>query len=128
MSKDLWGDLPEPMTVRTPLAILNEQAELLKSKTDGLLIGRVDRQQKGVRFLIHFFIIAPSLGGYQVNVLQVSHEIGMYPAKVTPVMTPGQRVVSCDGDQAFMETVGEIFASEPIRGTIAKLLTHLAST
>ena len=62
-SDNLWGDLPLTKQLRTPSTILREQAAILESETDGLLIGRVGRQTRGETFDLLFNIVAPSLRG-----------------------------------------------------------------
>jgi len=76
---DLWGDLPNVDDIRTPYAILLEQATLLTKKTRGMLTGSVSRTQDGVSFVNRLGITAPALNNYAYSVCAIQHEIALYP-------------------------------------------------
>jgi hypothetical protein len=123
-TEDLWGNLPEIKTLRTPLVILKEQAELLQEKTDGLLVGHVKLSQDGTRFLYIFSIIAPTLNNYTYHLLTVMHDIGFYP--LTLVDNQGMGKEYSDEEQ-YKKGLRNIFISEDIQNVISKLLTHVMS-
>ncbi len=50
MSPDLWGSLPLPEKIKTPYTILQEQAEFLSDKTNGILAGYIRRGDPQKRY------------------------------------------------------------------------------
>jgi hypothetical protein len=60
MTESFWPDLPTAK-VRTPHAILLEQANALGELTRGLLVGQVRRSQDKNNFVSNLSIVAPSL-------------------------------------------------------------------
>jgi hypothetical protein len=57
--KNLWSELPNTETIRTPYTILKEQASILNEITAGLLIGEVIHNQKDKFFVMILRIKVP---------------------------------------------------------------------
>jgi len=126
--KSLWGDLSQPEIVRTPFTILKEQAAILSKATNGLLVGDVERfqnqgQQNVVSTLV-LRVVAPSLDNYNYSVLEVTHNIKLYPLKLRNSATPGYEK-QCDSEEAFEEALGEILSSAEVRKVISALLSDI---
>jgi len=66
MTESFWPDLPTEK-VRTPHAILLEQASALAERTRGLLVGQVRRSQDKNNFVSNLSIVAPSLNNYTMR-------------------------------------------------------------
>ena len=81
MTESFWPDLPT-VKVRTPHAILLEQASALAEQTRGLLVGQVRRSQENKDFVSHLSILAPSLNNYTYVVLSLTYPIGLYPSRL----------------------------------------------
>lgn len=124
-SDDLWGDLPIGERLRTPVSILREQAAILEKKTDGLLIGRVVNEPMEGTFLLYFSIVAPALNNYTYRILQVEHEIELYPLEVFDPVTGND--YTCEDESAFREKLKEILSSEPVRNAVIGLLSQIRS-
>lgn len=123
-TEDLWGNLPDVETLRTPLVILKEQAELLQEKTDGLLVGQINQHQKGTKFQYSLSIVAPTLNNYTYHLLTVTHDIGFYPLRLINNQNKPQQ---CPDEEEFKEGLRTIFTTQDIQNVISKLLTHIRS-
>lgn len=126
--KSLWGDLSQPTIVRTPFTILKEQASILSEATSGLLVGDVWRfqdhgQQNAVSNLI-LRIVAPSLDNYHYSILEVTHDIKLYPLTLNSLTTNSYEE-QCDSEEAFEKALGEILSSPEVRKIISALLSDI---
>ncbi|OQW91383.1 MAG: hypothetical protein BWK78_04820 [Thiotrichaceae bacterium IS1] len=109
MTKNLWGTLPETETIRTPHAVLMEQAALLREMTNGLLLGKVKRrpvppnnpfvpQQQG--FELRLLIVAPALDNYSYTVVTIFYPMAtLYPVKVEN--NSDHKPVTCQSEEEF---------------------------
>jgi hypothetical protein len=66
-SKDLWGSIPRVEPVDSPVRVLQEQAELLKQKTKGKLVGGVATESLQNRLRTTLAVIAPDLDNYRFD-------------------------------------------------------------
>lgn len=124
MAEDLWGELPAPDSSRTPHAILLEQSQLLTKKTDGLLVGRVNRGTTGTGsgFYSVLQIFAPSLQ-YSYNVLTLYHDVTLYPVTVEPSgSAPNLRA---ENQNDLIAALAHVLSSEQVRKVITGLLTQI---
>lgn len=78
MAESFWN-IPTSADVRTPVAILKEQAALLTNQTNGLLIGEVETLSIGSELVVVFSIRVPNLNLYKLEILSYSQPINMYP-------------------------------------------------
>ncbi len=78
---DLWGDV-QASGVRTPVAILREQASLLGKKTQQVVEAEVETQVFDKLFLHAFNLVVPALSYYRYNLFTVKHGIDFYPLDV----------------------------------------------
>lgn len=124
---DLWGDLPKAETLRTPLVILKEQAELLEQKTGGLLVGQIGGKQSGTGFQYQFSIVAPTLNNYSYSVLIISHDIGFYPVTVEDPQGWASDI-TCSNVDEYKAALKAIFSKQEVQDVISKLLTHISSS
>jgi hypothetical protein len=118
---DLWGQFPKAAQVKSPSFILEQQANVLTQRTNGLLQGQVSlsRHTPGRgSFYISLLILAPSLDNYIYEVLSVIHEIPFYPATI--LAEEGE--VKCNDEEAFEKAVGAVLQSERIRKVVSGLL------
>jgi hypothetical protein len=127
--KSLWGDLSQPEIVRTPFTILKEQAGILSEATSGLLIGDVYRAQieepKSVVNVLVLRVIAPSLDNYHYSILEVNHDITLYPLEVRGLVGNGTYSKQCGSEEAFEQALGEILSSPAVRKVISALLSDI---
>jgi hypothetical protein len=78
---DLWGNI-QATSVRTPVAILREQAALLGKKTQNVIEGRVDSRSSGGEFYHSFNLVVPALDDYTYQLFIIRHDVNLYPVKL----------------------------------------------
>jgi hypothetical protein len=124
MAEDLWGDLPTGDTMRTPHAVMLEQANLLTKKTSGMLVSDVARGTQSDRFINQLFIMAPSLNNYRYNVISVSHDVTLYPARIFSAPFPNRTV---EDEEELKVALREAFTASEVRKVISALLAQIRS-
>jgi hypothetical protein len=123
MTESLWPSVKfEP--VRTPHAILAEQAGLLSQNTNGLLVGRVTRSQEHGNFISNLFIVAPSLNNYAYRVLRLYHPVALYPVTVSPEFSSPN--VEAADEKELLAALKEILSSDEIRRVLNGLMAQVA--
>ena len=125
-TKNLWGNLTAEESVRTPTNVLKEQAAALTEMTNGILRGRVWVSSKGEAFNIGLSIVAPAITNYVFEVVDVEHDIDIYPLTV---IAAGERdepkeFIKCQDEEEFMAALGRILGSERIRRVISSLIAQ----
>lgn len=151
--KNLWGDLPNTETIRTPYTILKEQASILNEITAGLLIGEVIHNQKDKFFVMILRIKVPSLNNYTYSVVEVQHSIQLYPVFVNnlasdnfnnleknlmkaannPLMSildyggrlENQGYRKCFSEEEFEKALAAILSSSEVKRVISALLAQI---
>src|SRR5580704_14983057 len=123
MPENLWGDLSNFEIVRTPKAILKEQADLLTQATSGVLEGAVNEEESSIKdFRYDLDIRVPTLNRYIYTVLSVHHDLELYPARVR---SSSPRVdQECDDEPKFAEVIGFILSSKEIRHILSRLISQ----
>jgi hypothetical protein len=141
-SKSLWGDLPLADAIRTPIAILREQATILTELTHGLLEGVVTNRltdessivfsislKKPKEFSAVLSIVAPALDGYVFRILQMDYDLELYPVEIENLASEiGDSFTSCNNEQELMQAIGNVLSSESVRRAIRMLLAQSKST
>jgi hypothetical protein len=122
--KNLWGELPNVETIRTPYTLLKEQASILSEITHGLLIGEVVvNSQNDKFFTITLRIKAPSLNNYTYSVVEVQQPIQLYPVAVINLLEG--RMGKYSSEEEFENALGEILSSQEVKGVISGLLAQI---
>lgn len=81
--EDLWPEEIENNRVKSPVAILREQATFLGERTKNIVQAEVvDNNSSIGSFNYYFYIVAPALGNYRYQLLGISHDISLYPTQV----------------------------------------------
>jgi len=119
--KNLWGDMPDLTSIRTPHEILMEQGRYLEEVTDGALKCKIDRHQKNTLFSFEFLILVPSLN-YQYSLLRVTHDIKLFPA-VLSCEQNGEEFTA-NTQEEFEEDLGTILSSEETRVLVRSLVAQ----
>ena len=83
---DLWPAIEQP-TIKAPVVILREQAQLLGEKTRNIVEAEVTRIEgedwiPWYHFAYAFWIVAPTLGNYRYRLFAIAHGIDIYPVLV----------------------------------------------
>jgi|WetSurMetagenome_2_1015567.scaffolds.fasta_scaffold534762_1 hypothetical protein len=123
-SPNLWGNYSDLKPIKTPIAIIKEQASVLREITNGILLGSV-QVQKGPNNSIEadLRIIAPALGDYVVSVLGIKSGLNPYPVSLRSYQSSYEWDKIPD-EPKFIEALQEILSSEPITKVIASLISQ----
>ena len=127
--KDLWGDLPSIVNVRTPKRLLSEQARALGLRTRRVLMGKVltlrhpdDTPEKNIAHELS--IIAPFLNNYEVAIVRVVHPlISMYPLTLSDLVKMGKSQ-KCSNEVEYEQALKAILQSGRMHQIINALLTQ----
>jgi hypothetical protein len=132
-TKNLWGQLPDFAPIKTPYAILLEQAAMLRELTNGLLVGDVKRSQNGPvdqlmkedRFEIKLLIVAPALANYSYTVLTIIYPvITLYPVTLKPSYEE-DKSVECQSEEQLMQALEKVLSSVRTQKVITNLLAQI---
>ena len=83
-NKNMWGDLTDLETIKTPKMFLQEQAEHLRKDTKFILKGEVSSEAISAgRFRVELDIVAPRINNYRYTVVTVRHPLEIYPLTIT---------------------------------------------
>jgi hypothetical protein len=122
-SKSLWGDLENVPSVNTSKAVLREQANALTEGTKGVLRGKVTVQSDPAGdFTESLSVVAPSLDGYEYEVLRVSHGITIYPLDLWDNVN--RKSYRIPGEVEFITMLGAILSSPEIRRVVSTLISQ----
>ena len=122
--KNLWGELPNVETIRTPYTILKEQASILSEITNGLLIGEVAfNNQTDNSLSMTLMIKAPSLNNYTYSVVEVQQPIQLYPVAVINLLEG--RMGKYSSEEEFESALGQILSSQDVKRVISGLLAQI---
>lgn len=104
-TQNLWPDFAvEPL--KSPKAILKEQASFLMEKTQNILSAEVDTSQANDGKITHsFFVVAPALDNYRYKIFHVSHSVIFYPMS----LTWNGGMYGIDSEGAYVRMLKEIF-------------------
>jgi hypothetical protein len=119
MTESFWPIVKfEP--VRTPHAILFEQAALLSQSTNRLLVGKATRSVEDDIFISNLYIVAPSLNNYAYRVLQLNHSVELYPVSVSPEFA-GARIQAKD-EKELLAALKKVLSSDEIKRVLNGLM------
>jgi hypothetical protein len=153
MPEDFWPEI-NPGSVRTPVAVLREQAGLLGRKTRNLVVGdvrggpveegynslwilpiggsrreenREESEKKGFRYRLD--LVAPALGDYRFTALTIAHGIELYPVSVRnhlvpEAIHPSRNEVRADSEDELKEALREILSSAEMKRVIETLIAQ----
>jgi hypothetical protein len=125
-TKNLWGKLPQAETIRSPVAILREQASLLGEMTGMLLEGRVHTWRDALLgdrpFRARLCIVAPSLDNYEVEIAEIGYPLGFYPATVASIAS---KRAEAENEEEFIHVLEGVLSSAGVKQVITRLLTQI---
>jgi hypothetical protein len=125
---DFWGELA-PDDIRTPVAIMREQAALLGAKTGNLIEARVATEagtwsnRHGGDFKHRFLLVAPALGDYTYELFSVSHDVSIYPI-LSDDAPGGARL---NNEEEFVRWLREKLSSSETRRIVSNLLAQIST-
>jgi len=125
--RDLWPNDLAAETEPAPLAILHEQAEVLKEKTNGMLEGEVysrpERGRQACPFLHEFRIRAPAFNDYRYSLLDVRHDFDPYPLSVR--YKPAATEYEATSEEEYVSILAEVFSRPETKRVIQSLLAQI---
>lgn len=117
---DFWGDI-EVEQVRTPVAILREQAALLGAKTKNMIEAKVNTHAfKGV-FSHQFDVVVPALDNYTYQMFTIRHGVRMYPVTVAG---SGRQLTS---EPEFLDWLQKELSSPETKQIIGNILAQIVN-
>src|SRR5437870_4644712 len=119
--ENLWGEIPQTGHVKTPITILREQAGLLSGATNMILVGDVGIKREGQNFILTLAIAAPALDNYRFAILQVRHDMTLYPLTVIDLQENAR--IQCNDESSYKSTLKRILSSSRIHQVIDSLLS-----
>ena len=117
---DFWGDIA-PAAVRTPVAILREQAALLGAKTKNLIEATVYTESVRGSFRHLLNLVVPGLDNYTYNLFAIDHGIDLYPVTVL------NRDLIFATEDAFIDWLREELSSDKTKKIVGNLLAQVAA-
>ena len=123
--ESFWGDLSDLATIRAPVAVLREQANILSGATNNVLRGAVSSQMIDLRRRVEheLEIVAPALNDYRYTVLTVSHDpVSLYPLRLRG--TIDDETIECHTEEALLAHLKRILSSSSVRRVIETLLAQ----
>ena len=134
-AENLWGEIPSTGTLKTPIAILREQAGVLGAMTNNVLEGDASIGRKGTRFQLTLVIVAPALDNYRMAILGVEHDMTLYPLTITDFIGAYPRTdieevmgvtheIRCKDEGEFKSELRTILSSDPVHRIIQSLLSQ----
>lgn len=117
---DFWGDIA-PTVVRTPSAILKEQAALLGTKTRNLIEARVNTDAAFGEIRHRFFLVVPALGDYTYQLFRIEHDVNLYPVTVE-----SEPPVRLDSERDFIKWLQATLSSDHTKKIVGNLLAQVA--
>jgi hypothetical protein len=143
LETNLWGELPKPEILRTPLVILREQAALLGEMTNRILeadvglhkasvdysksaveLASLEVTRKGREFIADLDIVAPFLDHYRVTIAQIKFDLAeVYPVELIDVLA--MMNYKANNEAEFVRKLQGILRSEKVQRVISSLLAQV---
>ena len=126
MSESFWS-LPDVTGVKTPHAILREQAEALTKQTNGRLEGWVENDHFHTMFddftrALRLSLRVPALDNYTYRLLEYLQPPELYPGRLQGDAVPVQ--IDVQNEQMFVEALRRALGSEETRRVVGALLSQ----
>ena len=126
--KNLWGDVPTKATGKLPIYhILDNQGHLLAKETNGKVTAKVALDgpvgTTDYKFQVRFYLYAPTLGQYCMDIIKIFYPVGMFPLIMTDVL--GVVDFRCHDEIGFSDKLEEILSSDPVHEAISSLVSMI---
>ncbi len=124
--ENLWGELPQTGTIRTPLVILREQAAFLGDMTNRILESGIHAQRNMLpgKFIADLNIIAPTLDRYRITIAQIKYDLTKtYPVELVDTLAGKADIVHTK--EEFIRALESILNSEKVQRVISSLLLQV---
>jgi hypothetical protein len=133
-STNFWPDnLTNTELPTAPLVVLKRAAAELGQLTKNLLEGRVVSQRivdddlKPAGVSHSFYVVAPTLDNYTVQLFEARHGDLLYPVSLSgsPIRSMGLKYKSAKDEAELTELVRKLLGSEHVRKVVAGLLAQV---
>jgi hypothetical protein len=118
--KDFWGDIA-PSAVRSPAAILREQAAFLGAKTRNLIEARVVTDAAFGEIRHRFLLVVPALDHYSYQLFRIEHDANLYPVTVE-----SEPPVRLESERDFINWLQATLSSDHTKKIVGNLLAQVA--
>ena len=126
---DLWPSVFGHQETELPDAILREQANRLREKTNHLVEARVESPAHATyltdKIRLGFYLVAPRLGNYSYRLFTIEYAIVLKNQNIigypVTVLNGVERV--CENREEFLDVLREVFSSQATIQVIAALMT-----
>jgi hypothetical protein len=122
MSESFWGEIPEAASVSTPYSILVEQGKMLESATNNRLGCFALKTMAGSKFLVDFYIRAPSLNDYKYNLFRIVYDVTLYPLSI---IKDGNYLMDLATEQDFKDYLRTLLSSDTTMKVVQALLAQI---
>jgi len=131
-TENFWGEIPKVDKARTPLSILKEQAAMLGQLSNRLLEGDVTLESNSPSKIDAFLsIVAPSLGGYSIDIIEITYDIEIYPLRLIKLLEgsleEGYEYIIVRNEEEFIGSLKAILSSDKVKRIISSLLIQIKS-
>ncbi len=126
MNEDSFWVIPDKIEIRTPIAILREQATLLTNLTKGILKGEIETTQSNDNLLIKLYIVVSGLKNYRYLILQYIQPITLYPG--TLIWAAKSSGYQTANEDQFLDSLKTILSSTETQSVITGLLAQARET
>jgi len=129
---NIWKNIDFEDTKDNPLKFLKEQAELLNSNTNQILEGEVsvteafDKDNNEVVLVYQFYVYAPFLGNFRVNLFNVLQPNKPYPVHITDLVSKSEKVTAKDFDE-FVKQIEQILKKPDTQNLLKTLYSQSTS-
>ena len=122
-TQDYWGNLQVTTKQLTPAQILQEQASALNERTSPHIRASVATFGLEQRFHTTLAVTAPSLGGYDLDIVTVIFPLrNYYPLVLSDDLGDERSEVTCNSEQEFCNKLHQILSSKRTTDTLKSLL------
>lgn len=129
---NIWDKIDFEDSKDNPLKFLKEQAELLNTKTAQILEAEVvlteafDQESDEMVLIYQFYIYAPFLGNFRVNLFNVLQPNKPYPIQIKDRVTNSVKVSAKDFDD-FVKAINAILDKPDVQNLIKSLYIQSTS-
>lgn len=132
MAKSLWPKI-DSAPIRSPIDVLQEQAEALPEATGGMLKGGLEHSRgKSNTVGVRLFVVAPHLNDYRVEMIKCTFDPRLpYPCylECDIIWNPGNDVdpfedmrVQVRTESELTETLANVFTNEAVVALLTQLV------
>lgn len=117
---DFWPDDIGQPDLRTPVALLREQATALGEKTRNVVTAEVESDSEGRDFVHNLYLVAPALH-YRYQLLTIRHPILFYPMYV---YSSDRIPTEIRSEDEFADWLKTVLASDSTKKVIRSLIAQ----